>query len=79
MVAGVGFTMSLFIAQLAFTEPHLLAAAKVGVLVASGLAGILALVFGRLLLTPEPASATLVRHAPAGEGERPRGEMSQPR
>jgi NhaA family Na+:H+ antiporter len=58
VVAGIGFTMSLFIAQLAFADAHLLAAAKLGVLAASGLAGTLALVMGRLLLdetTPGPA------------------------
>lgn len=52
VVAGVGFTMSLFIAQLAFTDLRLLAAAKLGVLAASVLAAVLALGLGRLLLTP---------------------------
>lgn len=52
VVAGVGFTMALFIAQLAFTDVRLLGAAKLGVLAASGGAGILALVLGRLLLPP---------------------------
>jgi NhaA family Na+:H+ antiporter len=52
VVAGVGFTMALFIAQLAFTDPELLAAAKLGVLVASGAAAVLGLVLGRLLLAP---------------------------
>jgi NhaA family Na+:H+ antiporter len=52
VVAGVGFTMALFTAQLAFTSPSLLAAAKLGVLVASGAAAIVALVLGRLLLAP---------------------------
>ncbi len=52
VVAGVGFTMALFIAALAFTDAHLLAAAKLGVLAASGAAGVLALVLGRVLLTP---------------------------
>ena len=51
-VAGVGFTMALFIAQLAFTDPRLLAAAKLGVLAASVGAGMLGLVLGRFLLTP---------------------------
>jgi NhaA family Na+:H+ antiporter len=50
VVAGVGFTMALFIAQLAFTDLRLLAAAKLGVLAASGGAAIVALVLGRLLL-----------------------------
>jgi NhaA family Na+:H+ antiporter len=60
VVAGVGFTMSLFIAQLAFTDGQLLLAAKIGVLVASGGAAIGALILGRILLkplapAPEPA------------------------
>ncbi len=52
VVAGVGFTMSLFIAQLAFRDPALLAAAKLGVLAASGVAAVLGLGLGRLLLEP---------------------------
>lgn len=57
-VAGVGFTMSLFIAKLAFTDVVLLDAAKVGVLVASAVASVAAIVLGRVLLKPElPAVA----------------------
>ncbi|MDI1435773.1 Na+/H+ antiporter NhaA [Polyangium sorediatum] len=52
VVAGVGFTMALFIAQLAFEDASLLAAAKLGVLAASGAAAIVGLVLGRLLLAP---------------------------
>jgi Na+:H+ antiporter, NhaA family len=55
-VAGVGFTMALFIAQLAFTDARLLAAAKLGVLAASGVAAILGLTLGRLLLAPAAAA-----------------------
>lgn len=51
-VAGVGFTMALFIAHLAFTNATLLAAAKLGVLAASGIAAIIGLALGRLLLAP---------------------------
>jgi len=50
VVAGVGFTMALFIAQLAFTDVQLLAAAKLGVLAASAAAAVVGLVLGRLLL-----------------------------
>jgi NhaA family Na+:H+ antiporter len=57
VVAGVGFTMALFIAQLAFTDAKLLAAAKLGVLTASGAAAVVALVLGRLLLAPVAASS----------------------
>jgi len=52
VVAGVGFTMALFIAQLAFTDARLLAAAKLGVLVASAVAALLGLALGRMLLAP---------------------------
>ena len=50
VVAGIGFTMSLFIAQLAFADQALLGAAKLGVLTASAVAGVLALVIGRSVL-----------------------------
>jgi NhaA family Na+:H+ antiporter len=52
VVAGVGFTMALFVAQLAFSDADLLAAAKLGVLAASGGAALLGLILGRILLEP---------------------------
>jgi Na+:H+ antiporter, NhaA family len=52
VVAGIGFTMALFVAQLAFADAWLLGAAKLGVLGASGAAALLALGLGRLLLEP---------------------------
>jgi len=59
MVAGVGFTMALFISQLAFTDPRLLSAGKLGVLGASGIAAVGALTWGWLLLPKtEPAAST---------------------
>jgi NhaA family Na+:H+ antiporter len=39
-VAGIGFTMSLFIAMLAFDQPALVDAAKRGIIVGSLLAGV---------------------------------------
>jgi NhaA family Na+:H+ antiporter len=39
-LGGIGFTMSLFIATLAFQDAQLLGSAKVGILVVSLLAGI---------------------------------------
>jgi NhaA family Na+:H+ antiporter len=57
MVAGVGFTMAIFIAQLAFTDARLLSAAKLGILLASAAAGVAALVLGRILLPAGPIAA----------------------
>lgn len=58
VVAGIGFTMALFIAPLAFEDAGLLSAAKLGVLAASGVAAVLSLVLGRLLLeAPGPEAA----------------------
>jgi NhaA family Na+:H+ antiporter len=49
-LGGIGFTMAIFVAGLAFDDAQLLGAAKLGVLVASGLAGLAALCAGPLLL-----------------------------
>jgi NhaA family Na+:H+ antiporter len=64
VVAGIGFTMSLFMAGLAFPEGPKLNGAKLAVLVASTCAMVLAVVIGRALLPSastkdESASATL--------------------
>jgi Na+:H+ antiporter, NhaA family len=58
-VAGIGFTMSLFIAQLAFKDARLLGAAKLGVLAASAVAACIGLACGRVLLGArlEPGAA----------------------
>jgi NhaA family Na+:H+ antiporter len=58
LVAGVGFTMALFIAQLAFHDPNLLSAAKLAVLLGSGVAGVLAIAVGRFLLREPPPGTT---------------------
>jgi NhaA family Na+:H+ antiporter len=65
VVAGVGFTMALFIAQLAFTDPALLRAAKLGVLSASAVAAVFSLILGRVLLSPSthPSAAQTVDEA----------------
>lgn len=48
LLAGIGFTMSIFVAMLAFTDANLLGAAKLGILLGSLLAAVLGLVWGRL-------------------------------
>jgi NhaA family Na+:H+ antiporter len=50
MVGGIGFTMSLFIAQLALPPGPLLETAKFAILCGSGLAGILSLIIGHRIL-----------------------------
>jgi len=46
LLAGIGFTMSIFIAMLAFLDEHLLGAAKLGVLLGSVVAAMLGLGWG---------------------------------
>ena len=46
ILAGIGFTMAIFVGGLAFTDPDLLAAAKLGILGASATAAVLGLLYG---------------------------------
>ena len=58
LLAGIGFTMSLFIASLAFADPATLAQAKIGVLAASVVAALAGLAFlRRALAQPQAAVA----------------------
>jgi NhaA family Na+:H+ antiporter len=50
LVAGIGFTMAIFIAGLAFRNSPHLGAAKLGVLAASATAAVAALLVGRFAL-----------------------------
>ena len=52
LLAGIGFTMSLFIAALAFTDAEVLASAKMGILAAS----LVAAVIGTVALLAGPAA-----------------------
>jgi NhaA family Na+:H+ antiporter len=65
MVAGIGFTVSLFITGLAFDDPRQVADAKIGVLVASVLSGIVGFTFLR----------TRTRTARTPSSEREQGEI----
>ncbi len=57
LLCGIGFTMSLFIGALAFADPSLVDAAKIGTLAGSALAGLLG--FAVLRLTAPIASTAL--------------------
>ncbi len=52
MTGGIGFTMSLFVAQLAFPSGPLLETAKLAIIVGSTAAALLGLAFGALTLAP---------------------------
>ncbi|HVV43814.1 MAG TPA: Na+/H+ antiporter NhaA [Bryobacteraceae bacterium] len=54
LLAGIGFTMAIFMAALAFGESPLLDAAKAGVLVASFVAGVLGLFWGKVRAAASP-------------------------
>ncbi len=50
ILAGIGFTMSIFVAGLAFPDGSLVSAAKIGILAASALAGVTGYIALRLVL-----------------------------
>ena len=62
LFAGVGFTMSIFIGMLAFSDPNLLGAAKLGVLLGSLVAALMGMVFGAILVR---ANNGMAKAAPA--------------
>jgi Na+:H+ antiporter, NhaA family len=56
-LGGIGFTMSIFIATLAFADDALLGAAKLAVLLASSAAGVIGLAVGALVFRRDAASS----------------------
>ena len=64
LLAGVGFTVAIFIAGLAFTQPEQTSAAKLGILIASTLAGVL----GGTFLAVRNASENPEQLASSGPG-----------
>lgn len=64
-VAGIGFTMAIFIAGLAFPDALSLSAAKLAVLVASALSSVVALGVGRLVLPATPGAGVAMSEAEA--------------
>ena len=66
-VSGIGFTMAIFIAALAFDSAALFDAAKLGILAATVIAASAGLLLGRLVLRdkPVPGAALTVDEAEA--------------
>ena len=59
-LAGIGFTVSLFVTELAFDDEHAISAAKLAVVIASVVAASIGAVIFRFLPNdPEPAGDTL--------------------
>ncbi len=65
-LAGVGFTMALFIASAAFDSPQLLSQAKLGILIASLVAGIIGFVLMRVF-SPTYSETTHLETTPAAD------------
>jgi NhaA family Na+:H+ antiporter len=52
LLAGIGFTMSLFVSELAFGDPALVSGAKIGILIASLTAGVIGFIVLHRTLPP---------------------------
>lgn len=57
MLGGIGFTMSIFITLLAFDDPALIVASKIAIMLASVMAGILGLLWLKMVSTKLPATS----------------------
>lgn len=57
-LAGIGFTMSIFIANLAFTDAELINSAKLGIIIGSAIAGLLGYIILRLTSKESPELQT---------------------
>lgn len=83
ILAGVGFTMSLFVSSLAFSDPHHVEQAKIGILTGSILSGIIGYYFLSTIETirrsrlPRP-SADYIPGSPRTEQDAPPPPMSLP-
>ena len=63
-LAGIGFTMSIFIATLAFSDGELLAGAKLGVMTGSSVAAIVGLLFGFFVVRDRQSLTNQSREEP---------------
>lgn len=72
-IAGIGFTVSLFISGLAFTDPGIIDASKIGILTASLISAAVGIVALRLASGGPPEAHGAVTHAPADGRGAPAG------
>lgn len=66
-VAGIGFTMAIFVASLAFDQASQLAAAKLAVLLGSAISAVIGLIYGRVVFASDDIHQGA---ASAGEAEK---------
>lgn len=69
LLAGIGFTVSIFISSLAFDDPNQLMEAKTAVLGASVIAGVLGYVMLRQATASKPAQASEIRAEPGAASD----------
>ncbi|MDQ3447642.1 MAG: Na+/H+ antiporter NhaA, partial [Chloroflexota bacterium] len=67
-LAAIGFTVSLFVGELAFAGTDVLAEAKIGILAASVVAGVIGYLLLRMAGRPAAAAGAEVRAAPRDNG-----------
>ncbi len=60
LLAGIGFTMSVFIANLAFNDPAIVMSSKMAILIASTIAGLLGFFYLKTVLPPETSERPIV-------------------
>jgi NhaA family Na+:H+ antiporter len=69
LLGGIGFTMAVFIGNLAFDSAEALASAKLAILIASAVSAMLALAFGRLVFGKRSTVLESVRTSVEAHGE----------
>jgi Na+/H+ antiporter NhaA len=66
-LAGIGFTVALFVTELAFDDPALEDSAKIGIFIGSFIAGVLGYVLLRRSKTPDETIAEQIDESKAAE------------
>ncbi|HXK33887.1 MAG TPA: Na+/H+ antiporter NhaA [Dehalococcoidia bacterium] len=67
-IAGIGFTVSLFISGLAFTDPEIIDASKIGILTASAISAAVGLIALRIVSRSPGGDGAAAKREPAAAG-----------